>query len=140
MCLLAPKLASRSSKQTLILATVVGTVISMIPLVAISSTSAAAFSFIGVMTLLAIRVPTWLAYSMEVVSPRRRALMSGAGEMANGLGFAVVGLCGGYVIDALGYRSLFLLCAFLTFLGAGLFEGHCESTEQTSMELPSTPQ
>jgi alkane 1-monooxygenase len=125
MCLFAPMLAARWSKANLILATAVGTALSMIPLILLAQTTAAAFSFIGVMTLLAVRLPTWLAYSMEAARPARRGLMSGAGEMANGLGFAVVGLGGGYVINTLGYRPLFLLCACLTAVGAWLFARYC---------------
>jgi predicted MFS family arabinose efflux permease len=125
MSLLAPILAARWSKAKLILATAVGTALSMIPLILLAKTEAAAFSFIGVIMLLAVRLPTWLAYSMESVAPARRGLMSGAGEMANGLGFAAVGLGGGYVINILGYRPLFLLCACLTAAGAWLFARYC---------------
>ena len=138
MSLLAPRLAARWSKANLILATAVGTSLSMIPLILLAQTNAAAFSFIGVMTLLAIRLPTWLAYSMEAVGPARRGLMSGAGEMANGLGFAAVGLGGGYVIHAVGYRPLFLLCACLTAAGAWLFDRYCRPRPQ-SERVPGTP-
>lgn len=130
MSLFAPVLAARWSKANLILGTALGTALSMIPLILLAQTSAAAFSFVGVMALLAIRVPTYLAYSMEAVRPARRALMSGAGEMANGLGFAVVGLGGGYVINTLGYRPLFLLCACLTVVGAWLFARYCRPQPQ----------
>ena len=137
MSLLAPMLAARWSQAKLILATAVGTALSMIPLILLANTPAAAFSFLGVITLLAIRLPTWLAYSMEAVGPARRGLMSGAGEMANGLGFAAVGLGGGYVIDNLGYRPLFLLCACLTAAGAWLFARHCRPEPQPEL-VPGT--
>jgi len=133
MSLFAPALAARWSRANLILGTAVGTALSMIPLILLAHTGAAAVSFVGVMTLLAIRVPSYLAYSMEAVPPARRALMSGAGEMANGLGFAVVGLGGGYVINTLGYRPLFLLCACLTAAGAWLFARYCRPQSQTAV-------
>jgi MFS family permease len=134
MSLFAPVLAARWSKANLIFGTAVGTALSMIPLILLAHTSAAAVSFVGVMTLLAIRVPTYLAYSMEAVRPARRALMSGAGETANGLGFAVVGLGGGYVINTLGYRPLFLICACLTAVGAWLFAHYCRPQSQPAVE------
>lgn len=121
----APLMAARWSKANLILFTAVGTTLSMIPLILVAQYSAAALSFVGVMTLLAIRIPTYSAYSMEAVMPARRALMSGAGEMANGLGFAVIGLGGGQVIRTFGYRPLFLLSALLTAVGAVLFARYC---------------
>ena len=72
--LLAPVLALRWSKAKLILGAAVGTALSMIPLVVIAHTSAAAISFIGLMAFTAIRLPTYLAYSMDAVPPGRRAL------------------------------------------------------------------
>lgn len=123
--LLAPVLAARWSKANLILGAAVGTATSLLPLILFAHYGAAALSFIGVMALLAIRLPMYSAYAMEAVPPGKRALMSGAGEMANGLGFAVIGLCGGTVINAFGYRPLFLLSAVVTLLGAVLFTRYC---------------
>ena len=47
--------------------------------------------------------------------------MSGAVNMAFGLSFSAMALGGGYLIGALGYRSLFLTGAGLTAAGALLF-------------------
>jgi MFS family permease len=123
--LLAPLLAARWSKANLILLAAAGTAVSMLPLILVAHASAALISFMGVMTLLAIRMPTYAAYAMEAVPPGRRAFMAGASEMANGLGFAVIGLGGGVLISAYGYRLLFLLSACLTVLGAWLFARYC---------------
>lgn len=123
--LLAPVLAARWSKANLIFGTAVGTVVSLLPLILFAHYGAAALSFIGVMALMALRMPLYSAYAMDAVPPGKRAWMSGAGEMANGLGFAVIGLCGGAVIHAFGYRSLFLLGALMTALGAWLFARYC---------------
>jgi MFS family permease len=82
------------------------------------------------MALLALRAPTYAAYAMEAVPPGRRALMSGASEMANGLGFAVIGLGGGQIISVFGYRPLFLLSAALTLVGAWLFARYCRPQPQ----------
>ena len=123
--LFAPILAARWSKPNLILGAAAGAAVSLLPLILFAHTGAAALSFVGVMTLMAIRVPTYAAYAMEAVPPGRRALMSGASEMANGLGFAVIGLGGGQVISAFGYRPLFLLSAGLTLVGVWLFARYC---------------
>ena len=129
--LLAPVMAARWSKANLILGAACGAAISMIPLIAIAHTGAAALSFVGVMTLMAIRIPTYAAYAMEAVTPSRRALMSGASEMANGLGFAVIGLGGGAIINSFGYRTLFLVSACLTIAGAFLFARYCRPQPQS---------
>ncbi len=119
--LLLPMLAARWSNARLVVATATGMTLSMAPLILLPIRSAAAFSFICVIALMAIRIPTFLVYAMESVAPTRRPLMSGAGEMANGLGFAFIGLGGGYVISAMGYRPLFLLSACLTAAGTFVF-------------------
>jgi MFS family permease len=94
-----------------------GTAVSMLPLILVSHWSAAGLGFIGVLALTSIRYPTFLVYTMEVVPPARRGTMSGAGEMASGLSFSSMALGGGYIIEALGYRSLFLTGASLTVIG-----------------------
>ncbi len=94
-----------------------GTAISLLPIAFISHWGAAGLGFIGVLALTSIRYPAFLVYTMEVVSPAQRGTMSGAGEMASGLSFSAMALGGGYIIEALGYRSLFLTGATLTVIG-----------------------
>ena len=101
-----------------------GTAISMSPLILISHWGAAGLGFIGVLALTSIRYPTFLIYTMEAVSPARRGTMSGAGEMASGLSFSAMALGGGYIIEAFGYRSLFLTGASLTAIGTLSFLIH----------------
>jgi predicted MFS family arabinose efflux permease len=130
-----PALAARWSKATLIVATAGGTALSMAPLILLPAWGAAAISFIGVVSLMSIRIPIFLVYTMEAVGPARRGLMSGAGEMANGLGFALIGLSGGYLIGELGYRPLFLLGASLTAAGTFIFFKYCRKTPELSDAL-----
>ena len=101
-----------------------GTAISMLPLILISHWSAAGLGFVGVLALTSIRYPTFLVYTMEAVPPARRGTMSGAGEMASGLSFSAMALGGGYIIEAFGYRSLFLTGASLTVIGTLSFLVH----------------
>jgi predicted MFS family arabinose efflux permease len=60
-------------------------------------------------------------FQMELVAPRWRSTMSGATAMASGLSSSIVTLAGGYVISALGYRTLFLAAAGVTIVGAVLY-------------------
>ena len=75
----------------------------------------------------AIRIPAFLVYSMEAVAPEHRTIMSGTNEMANGLGFAIMGLGRGYIITTCGYRPLFWLSACLTAMGTLVFWGRCSA-------------
>ena len=110
-----------------------GTAISMLPLILISHWSAAGLGFIGVLALTSIRYPTFLVYTMEVVSPARRGTMSGAGEMASGLSFSAMALGGGYIIESLGYRSFFLTGASLTVIGTLSFLIHLHLQRRQSV-------
>ncbi len=98
-----------------------GSAISLIPLIIIPHWGAASLGFVGVMALASIRYPTFMIYTMEVVSPDQRGVASGAGEMAGGFSFTFMALGGGYLISALGYQSLFLTGAILTGIGAFAF-------------------
>ena len=123
--LLAPLLVARWNKRRLIIGATTGIALSLMPLVLLPHWGAATLSFIGVVALTAIRIPTFLVYSMEAVAPEQRPIMSGANELANGLGFAIIGLGGGYIITAFGYRPLFLLSACLTAVGTLVFWWCC---------------
>ena len=123
--LLAPLLMARWNTRRLIIGATTGIALSLMPLVLLPHWGAAMLSFMGVVALTAIRIPAFLVYSMEAVAPEQRTIMSGANEMANGLGFAIIGLGGGYIITAFGYRPLFLLSACLTAVGTLVFWGCC---------------
>jgi MFS family permease len=123
--LLAPLLVARWNTRRLIIGATTGIALSLMPLVLLPHWGAATLSFIGVVALTAIRIPAFLVYSMEAVAPEHRTIMSGANEMANGLGFAIIGLGGGYIITAFGYRPLFLLSACLTVVGTLVFWWCC---------------
>jgi predicted MFS family arabinose efflux permease len=129
VALLAPLLLSRWDKRSLIIAATSGIALSLMPVAFVPHWSAALLSFMGVVALTAVRIPAFLVYSMEAVAPEHRALMSGANEMANGLGFAIIGLGGGHIITAFGYRPLFLLSACLTAAGTLIFWWCCRDAK-----------
>ena len=122
--LIVPLLTARWGSGHIAAWASLGTAIGMLPLILISHWTAAGLGFIGVLALTSIRYPTFLVYTMEVVSPARRGTMSGAGEMASGLSFSAMALGGGYIIESLGYRSFFLTGASLTVIGTLSFLIH----------------
>jgi hypothetical protein len=74
--------------------------------------------------MVAIVRPPFMVYSQTSVGPRWQALMSGATNLAAGLGSALILLSGGYAVAALGYRRFFLIPAAL-FCLAGVVFGGC---------------
>ncbi len=68
-----------------------------------------------------LRYLAFLVFSLSLVPPKQRALVSGAGEMAIGFGFALMAFVGGYLIAGYGYNLLFGVSLAITLLGTGLF-------------------
>ena len=119
--LVIPLLTTRWGNGGASLWSSLGSAISLIPLALIPHWGAASLGFVAVMALASIRYPTFMIYTMEVVSPEQRGIASGAGEMAVGVSFAFMALSGGYLITSLGYHSLFLTGAILTGIGTLIF-------------------
>jgi MFS family permease len=119
--LATPLLAARWGNSRIVFLGSLGMAISLLPLALIPHWGAAGGGFMGVIALAAIRNPAINIYAMEIVAPDWRAAMSGAIMMAQGLIWSAMALGGGYIIAALGYRSLFLTGAGLTVASALLF-------------------
>ena len=119
--LVVPLLTSRWGNGGASLWSSLGSAICLIPLALVPHWGAASLGFVAVMALASIRYPTFMIYTMEVVSREQRGVASGAGEMAAGGSFAIMALSGGYLITALGYHSLFLTGAILTSIGTFIF-------------------
>ena len=69
-----------------------------------------------------IRRSVYIVFQQEMIPERWRVTMSSALTMAYGISIAVISLGGGWMIDALGYRALFLGCALITALGVLCFQ------------------
>ena len=118
-----PRLAARRSNGWLLMATTLGTGLSLLPLALLPHWSAAGLGNLGVMALGAIWMPAFQVYQMELVSPRWRSLAYGIVSMAMGFTFASVSLAGGYIIAQWGYPSLFLLGIGMCVAGTALMWG-----------------
>lgn len=68
-----------------------------------------------------LRYLSFLVFTLSMVPPERRGLVSGAGEMAIGFGFALMAFVGGYLIEGYGYDLFFGVSLIVTLLGTGLF-------------------
>lgn len=92
-----------------------------LPLILLRHWVGAGFGFIAMMTLLSLTVPVFTLFSQECVVARWRNLVSGTMFMAMGGSVAAMAFGGGYLIVTMGYRTLFLVAAGLTLVGALLF-------------------
>ena len=81
---------------------------------------AAAAGTIVVLALFSLWMPAYQTLQMEFAAPGQRAMVSGAGFMALGLGFGVTSLIGGRLAATTGYPALFLLGVVLALSSAGL--------------------
>jgi MFS family permease len=118
-----PHLAARRSNGWLLMATTLGTGLSLLPLALLPHWTAAGLGNLGVMALAAIWMPAFQVYQMELVSSRWRSLAYGIVSMAMGFTFASVSLVGGYIIAEWSYRSLFLAGAAMCLAGTLLMWG-----------------
>lgn len=119
--LATPMLSARWGHVRVVIWGSLGAMLSLVPLVLFAHWGAAGFSFVGVSALSSLRVPALIVYQQEMVPRRWWALMSGAANMASGLSFTATALVGGYIIPALGYRSLCLVSMGLMAVGTLVF-------------------
>lgn len=96
-------------------------VLCALPLILSDSWWLAGAGAVGMTVVAAVAFPAITVYQQELVEPDWRPLMSGAYMMATALGWSAVAGGGGYVIEAHGYRALFLIGALLTTAGTALF-------------------
>jgi MFS family permease len=119
--LATPLLVARWGKGRTSLLGIAGITLSLLPLALVPHWGAAWVGLMGVTAMFSIRDPALNVYMMEMMTPGWRSAMSGAAVMAVGLSYSAISLGGGYIITALGYRTLFLTGAGLTAAGALLF-------------------
>jgi predicted MFS family arabinose efflux permease len=116
-----PALSARWGHARVYAAASLGVALWLLPLALIPHWGAAALGYLGVTSLNAITLPVINVYQMELVEPRWRTAMSGMTSMANGLSWSATTFVGGYVIAAVGYRTLFMAGVALTLAGALFF-------------------
>jgi predicted MFS family arabinose efflux permease len=107
--LLAPLIVARRGNTGTVAWGMVGLVLCTLPLVLVSRWPAAGLAYIGSSAMFALTVGPLRVFSQELVAPRWQASMASAFMMGAGLSLATMSLLGGYVIVAMGYRTLFLV-------------------------------
>jgi len=116
-----PFLAARWGNARTIVFGVLGVSVSLLPLALVPHWLVAGVGFMGMTALGALARSAFIVYAMEVVPPRWRATMSAATTMSAFVSWGATAFVGGYLIDVIGYRGVFLLGAASTLVGALLF-------------------
>ena len=121
MSLTIPWLVNRFGNFRLVHISLALIVLLSLPLALIPQWQVAAVALISINMMSSLRYLSFIAFTMALVPESQRSLMSGAGEMAIGAGFAISSFVGGYLIAWYGYRELFLFGATLTTIGTVAF-------------------
>jgi MFS family permease len=119
--LLMPYLVKRFGNILTFNSAVALSALSMIPLALIPHWSIAGLCFMCTMALAANRQPAFTVFQQESIPPRWRTTMAGAAATTSGFGYAIIAFGGGYIIETVGYRSLFLGSAAISVLGVLVF-------------------
>lgn len=119
-----PLMSARWGNQQLVIWATLSAFLFMLPLALIAKPWAAGVGYMGIMAGSSIRYTSFMVFSMELVKPEQRSILSGISEMTAGLSFAGMALLGGYIIVREGYIALFLCGALLTLVGTTVFWGY----------------
>lgn len=122
--LVTPLLITRWGTARLAVWASFGVALFLLPLAYVPLWTVAGLGYMGAIALTSIRYPAFLLYIMELTPAGYRSVMSGAGETAAGLSFALMALAGGYLIAMQGYQNLFLLGAAETVVGTLILWGY----------------
>jgi len=115
---LIPVLTRRFDRLVLIVVLSAGCAVLTLPAGLVASVAAATVSLVGITTLNVMAIPIFASYSQDV-SPREwRPLMNGFCGAVDAVSLVAMSFGGGFVVQAIGYRPLFLLSACLTLLSA----------------------
>ena len=136
LSLTIPWLVGRFGNFKLVLISLGLIAILMVPIALIPYWPVAAVALIAINSMGSLRYLSFISYTMSLVSEKQRSLISGAGEMAIGAGFAASSFIGGYLISWYGYRELFIFGAVVTTIGTVLF---WVIFRRRSAKMPATP-
>ena len=121
VALIGPPLMARLGTGPTLAWGILGTAISLVLIAFVPHWAGAGLGYLELMALTWITEPASSIYQQEIVKPRWRTTMSGASSTMLGLSLGGLAFSGGYLISALGFRSLFLTSAILVACGALLF-------------------
>lgn len=128
--LLVPVLLKRTKAGWVLIAATLGVGFSELLLASSAHWLVVTSGRLGVLISMAIWLPTLQVYQMENVEESWRGLAYGSLSMAMGLGFATISYTGGFIIEARGYSTFFIIGALLSAVAAILLFGILKHNEK----------
>ena len=119
--LASPALSQRFGRVPVIVWGAAAMASCMVPLALIPHWIVAGIAGASLIAFSSIRRSIYIVFQQELVSEHWRITMSSALTMAYGISTAGISLGGGWLIDTLGYRALFLSSSLITALGVLYF-------------------
>ena len=113
-----PRLRNRLDNSSVLIMSSLVSALLVVPIIAGESWALAGITRMGVMSMSAIWMPVIQMYQMEMVQAEHRPIAFALVSVALGTNFALISLFGGYIIEAWGYPSLFLLGAVAAVCGS----------------------
>ena len=121
IALLTPRILNRWGNFPAVIWISLLSFVAALPLVLTNNWQLAGISYALASGAGPLRYLSFLVFSLSMVPSEKRALVSGAGEMAIGFGFALMAFVGGYLINAYDYNLFFGVSLTVTLIGTGLF-------------------
>lgn len=144
--LVAPLLTTRLGNGRSYALTALMMSLVLLPLALIPAWPAAAFSYIGLTSLISLARPAVIVHQQSLVPAEWRSTMAGVTQMGVSIGASGVAYLGGYLAGTSGYRAVFLMGSALVAAGAGLFwayfripRGELAREARAATRVPESP-
>jgi len=119
----APLLIARFGTGYALVAAILAVSLCLLPLAAGPQLGVAALSFMGIIAVITVANTTRDLFGQEMVLPRWRTASQGVAIIGLALGWAMIGVVGGYLIETVGFGVVFLAGAVSALFSAGLLIG-----------------
>lgn len=121
VALITPLMLARWGGYRLVIWVSILSAVATLPLALPLGWEMASLGYILTAAIGPIRYLAFLVFSFSLVNPERRAIISGAGEMSIGMGFALSAFAGGYLIADYGYNQFYIVSLAASVLGTAVF-------------------
>jgi MFS family permease len=132
----APWLIARLGTGYALATVTLGISLCLLPLAAGPQVGIAALAFMGVIAMSTVAGTTRDLFGQEMVTPGWRTTSQGVAIIGLALGWATVGLVGGYLIETIGFGALFLIGAISALVSAGLLVGFLRRRQALTLPEP----
>lgn len=137
--LLTPRLAKRYGNGSILIASPLLIAVGLLPASVIPHWATAAVAQGFTLVMMSVWMPSMQAFQMDLVASEWHSLAYGALALGMGMGFGSTSLLGGYVVEARGYPTVFLLGALISTASGVLMCASLKSPWLTAEQQDSGP-